>query len=100
MSEKDLFLPVLGDRKPGRRDVRLASLDGGDDGIELHVVDLDFIAQSLRDGADDHRVNTVDVLPDQIFVRREFRIGRHDQLRAGRILTPAEQQRCQKRRKK
>ena len=100
MSEKDLFLPVLGDRKPGRRDVRLARLDGGDDGIELHVVDLDFIAQSLRDGADDLRVDTIDVFPDQIFIRGELRIGRHDQLRAGGILTPAEQQRCQKRRKK
>ena len=98
--EKDLLLPVLGDRQPGRRDVRLARLDSSDNGIKFHIVDLDIAIQFFCDEADDRRVNAVDLLPDQIFVRGELRIGRHDQLRAGRILTPAKQQRCQKHRKK
>ena len=78
--EVDDFLTLGGDGHAGQADVSLAALDGLDDGVELHVVDLQLQAQLLSDGACDLSVDTDDLVAFDELVGRECSIGGHDQL--------------------
>ncbi len=83
--EVDVLLAVLGDRDARRGEVRLARNDGGDDGIEIHVLRAKAAAHFLGHGAAEFRVDPDDLLSAQELVRRERRLGRHgERLRPGR----------------
>ena len=80
MAKDSLFhKPVLGDGHAGHAEVRLAGLYGGDDGVKLHVLDLQVIAQQIADGLGHVGVDAHDVAAFVILIGREGGVGRHRQ---------------------
>ena len=79
--EIDALFAILGDGEAGHSEVDLAADHGGDNGVELHVHDLQIAAQLLGDGLGDFHVDADDLagLVVVILIRGEVDAGAHRQ---------------------
>ena len=81
--EVDSLQALAGDGHTGHTHVRLAAVDGRDDGVKLHVLDFEFHIQLLRDCRRNLRVDTDNLSALVVLIRRESRVGRHDERALG-----------------
>ena len=58
IGESDVLLPLWGDGNTGDTGISLTSLYGSDDGIKLHIKNLDIHAQHIADGIRHIYINT------------------------------------------
>ena len=80
VGEADVLLALVVDRDAGEAHVDLAGLDGGDDGAEVHVLDLELEAELVGDEGGHVGVDADDLVAIIVLVGREGGIGAHDEL--------------------
>ena len=71
------LLAVGSDGHAGQSHIGFAAFDGFGNGVEFHVVNLQFQSQFAGDGSCDLGVNAYDIAALHVLVGREGRIGGH-----------------------
>lgn len=81
VGEQDVLLALFGHGDAGHTDVKLAGLYAGEDGVEVHLVDLERHAELFADEVQDVDLNADDlVVVAEGFERGEVGAGRDSEL--------------------
>ena len=80
IGEIDGLLSFFGDGKAGKPDIRLAGTNRVDDGVKFDILDFERASEIVRDVFANFDVDSDDAFSRVVFVGRELRIGREDEL--------------------